>query len=213
MTILSLVRRRLGGSRGFSLAELMVTLAVVGVVSTLTVPAVMSNVQEAQRRTVFKETITMLGQLAYQGVASGEFTEANAIAYMMGKLNAAKVCPTNGLTEGCTTATYTEWNQHARPSVLLANGAYVAFNTGTSNWSAYNDLAVFIDADGSKGPNTRAVDSLWVFLHTIDTTASPVNYCQGKVGGVDAVTCSVADFTNAANTWNPEYQLYLSLWK
>jgi prepilin-type N-terminal cleavage/methylation domain-containing protein len=195
-------------SRGFSLAELMVTLAVVGVVSTLTVPAVMSNVQEGQRRAVFKETITMLGQLAYQGVASGEFTEANAISYMQSKLNAAKVCPTNGSTEGCTTVTYPEHNQHQRPSVLLANGAYVALNTANSNFSAYNDLAVFIDSDGAKGPNSRGVDSLWIYLHTIDTTATATTYCQGKVGGVDAVAC-----TAMPTYYGAEYQFYLDLWK
>ena len=36
---------------GFTLAEVLITLAIIGVVATLTLPALMTNTQEQQSRT------------------------------------------------------------------------------------------------------------------------------------------------------------------
>ena len=42
---------------GFTLAEVLITLSIIGVVATMTLPALMTNVQEQQARTGIKKAI------------------------------------------------------------------------------------------------------------------------------------------------------------
>jgi prepilin-type N-terminal cleavage/methylation domain-containing protein len=39
---------------GFTLAEVLITLAIIGVVAALTIPAVVKNYQETERKTQYK---------------------------------------------------------------------------------------------------------------------------------------------------------------
>ena len=45
---------------GFTLAEVLITLAIIGVVATMTLPALMTNVNEQQARTAIKKGINTL---------------------------------------------------------------------------------------------------------------------------------------------------------
>ena len=53
---------------GFTLAEVLITLAIIGVVATLTLPALMNNTQEQQFKTAFKKglnTLTIASETNY----------------------------------------------------------------------------------------------------------------------------------------------------
>ena len=47
---------------GFSLAEVLITLAVIGIIAGLTVPAIISNTNGAKFRSQFKKTVSVLNQ-------------------------------------------------------------------------------------------------------------------------------------------------------
>jgi prepilin-type N-terminal cleavage/methylation domain-containing protein len=49
---------------GFTLAELLVTVGLIGIVSALTIPSVLQGAEVAQRRAIFKETIRMISDAA-----------------------------------------------------------------------------------------------------------------------------------------------------
>lgn len=49
---------------GFTLAEVLITLAIIGVVATMTLPALMTNTQEQQARTGIKKGINTLTEAA-----------------------------------------------------------------------------------------------------------------------------------------------------
>ena len=49
---------------GFTLAEVLITLAIIGVVATLTLPALMTNTQEQQAKTALKKGINTLTEAA-----------------------------------------------------------------------------------------------------------------------------------------------------
>ena len=66
----------------FTLAEVLITLAIIGVVATLTLPALMTNTQEQQARTALKKginTLTEAGQMnqAISGFAYDSFNETS----------------------------------------------------------------------------------------------------------------------------------------
>ena len=49
---------------GFTLAEVLITLSIIGVVATMTLPALMTNVQEQQARTGIKKAINTMTEMA-----------------------------------------------------------------------------------------------------------------------------------------------------
>ena len=67
---------------GFTLAEVLITLAIIGVVATLTLPALMTNTQEQQAKTALKKGINTLTEAAQMhqaitGVDFGSISSAN----------------------------------------------------------------------------------------------------------------------------------------
>ena len=50
------------GRLGFTLAEVLITLGIIGVVSALTLPSLISNVDAKRNKTQFKKTISVLSQ-------------------------------------------------------------------------------------------------------------------------------------------------------
>lgn len=62
---------------GFTLAEVLITLAIIGVVATLTLPALMTNTAEQQAKTAFKKGINTLTEAAQMNQAISGFDYAS----------------------------------------------------------------------------------------------------------------------------------------
>lgn len=62
---------------GFTLAEVLITLAIIGVVATLTLPALMTNTAEQQARTALKKGINTLTEAAQMNQAIDGFDYSN----------------------------------------------------------------------------------------------------------------------------------------
>ncbi len=62
---------------GFTLAEVLITLAIIGVVATLTLPALMTNTQEQQSKTGLKKGINTLTEAAQMNQAIAGFDYAS----------------------------------------------------------------------------------------------------------------------------------------
>lgn len=58
---------------GFTLAEVLITLAIIGVVATITLPALMSNTQEQQAVTAFRKSMNTLNEVAQMNAAVDGF--------------------------------------------------------------------------------------------------------------------------------------------
>ena len=50
-------------AKAFTLAEILITLTIVGIVASLVIPALMNNVQENQLRVAFKKRFSVLKRL------------------------------------------------------------------------------------------------------------------------------------------------------
>jgi prepilin-type N-terminal cleavage/methylation domain-containing protein len=147
----------------FTLSELLIALAILGLIATFTVPKVLHGIGEQQSKTVLKETIAMMGQIL------GEyFTENCEKVYqrdklLLNKLNATKVCHSAGdgiggpgagpggcwidASQGCVEG----WGCNPwYPGALLHNGASVTW------WYNAPHYYVWIDYNGVKGPNVKA---------------------------------------------------------
>ena len=67
--------------QGFTLAEVLITLTIIGVIATMTLPALMTNTQEQQAKTGLKKGINTLTEIAQMGQAIAGFDYASLYPY------------------------------------------------------------------------------------------------------------------------------------
>ena len=65
---------------GFTLAEVLITLAIIGVVATMTLPALMSNTGEQQAKTGLKKAINTLTEAGQMNSAVDNFNYAEVVS-------------------------------------------------------------------------------------------------------------------------------------
>ena len=159
-------------STGFTLAELLISMAVCGLISTFAIQKVLVALEDSNRRAVFKETIATLQGLQDEGMNTGAMTGANFGTYFLSKLNAVKVCSANSTSEGCWTPGVqgTPPFETTQPGLILANGAQVV---GFDNCCApplsgrvagEHSNRVVLDWNGLKGPNQLVADQFHLLL-------------------------------------------------
>ncbi|MBQ8460338.1 type II secretion system protein [bacterium] len=62
---------------GFTLAEVLITIGIIGVVAALTIPTLMANIQGAKFRSQFKKTVSTLHQAVRMSQAQYDFNFAD----------------------------------------------------------------------------------------------------------------------------------------
>ncbi|MFN7309915.1 MAG: Tfp pilus assembly protein FimT/FimU [Vampirovibrionales bacterium] len=123
--------------RGFTLAEVVISLAVLGLIASLTLPSLFMSMDRAKKRAVFKETYQALATAVHTATMEGE-----TVWTVINKFNVSKICRTNALTEGCTQ--YSAGGVEAtEPGVVMATGATI-FGLTSSN-STVNGITIGLE--------------------------------------------------------------------
>ena len=159
---------------GFTLAEVLITLAIIGVVATMTLPALMTNTAEQQAKTGLKKGINTLTEAAHMNQAIDGFdyaslTEAKTVdgtqslySLLLNRTNVdIKASGTSKLVSMQGTSTT---SPSANYAVFFRDGSALLFPstvTSTSNttYSVTQDdglvygIPVIFDTNGKKGPN------------------------------------------------------------
>lgn len=176
-------------NNGFTLAEVLITLAVIGVIAALTIPLLSASVSKITYYENFKKQYALLSQAMNALVLeNGDFTQANS-AYgggfkaFLSQLKIAKICPANTMQGECFTpqinkldnsgtvaATATSFN-----GMVFTNGASIAINEhgGTNCTSSGGTLIsiicgdIILDTTGPGPPNMIGRD-IFYFKYTKD---------------------------------------------
>ena len=145
---------------GFTLAEVLITLAIIGVVASLTLPALMANTQEQQSMTAYRKVLNSLneaGQIsaAINGFDYSTMTGAGTIddsfsdgaTMTLGSIihDQLKVSPNaNDVTLG---------NQSN--CAVLTDGTAICLGSYTVVGES-DAKSIVVDTNGTKGPNQLA---------------------------------------------------------
>ena len=143
--------------KGFTLSELLIALAILGLIATFTIPKILQSTQTQSRDAVLKETVATLSDILYQGTLSGELTSANINEYFLSRLNAVEVCDTNANAQDCWDLSEMGTGNSALPNtpgVVLPNGAVIVGFENSVN--AEGERLLDIDSNGVAGPNINA---------------------------------------------------------
>ena len=170
----------------FTLAEVLITIGIVGIVASLTMPSLIANYQKQQVVTQLKREYNVISnalraaQADYGDYEEWELGQAGTIQsasdfadnYLLPYLSVLKKCETE--TSGECTYEYTALNGSSGRSLakysrfILNDGAMIFVST--SSTSVFPKLIyINIDINGNKKPNKMGKD-LFVFATTLETT-------------------------------------------
>ena len=158
---------------GFTLAETLITLAIIGVVAAITIPSLMQKTQDQELKTAWKKQYAMLSQTTAQLVADngGDITDimntgSQLVESYSTYYKPTKKCDfTNLVCFTSYTKIKTKTGEMTCPDsqymlddgqFMLADGATIAVESRTSDPT--NDRYLFVDVNGFKNPNTIGKD-------------------------------------------------------
>ena len=150
---------------GFTLAEIIIVIGIIGVVAAITIPLLVSKFEEAQYKTAYKKVFSIASQINKELYMSNEYyettqTEAN-FRLFKSKLKVAKECTNSNNVEcwaedGEQACTDSCGGGTGRPLPYLS--AFID-NSGVA-WSVYNpsESHILVDTNGMKPPNKYGRD-------------------------------------------------------
>lgn len=201
--------------KAFTLAEVLITLGIIGVVAEMTIPTVINSTKKQDIVVRVKKIYSTLSQATtmidmdcggdIQGcissATSGDDNDSSSRAQVTTlykeKLRIAKDC-TDGVTTGCfTNKNYLNLNKEAwvnLSSVDFLTNSQIILSDGTSvgfDWNGpgfYDRLySIHVDINGSKSPNQRGKDTFMFYYDANRKTLSSANEddCHPSTVGVN----------------------------
>lgn len=204
---------------GFTLAEVLVTLGIIGVISAMTLPTLVKNHQRQVYVTQLQKVVTELSQAAEKAIQENNAISLDETKYNGNNANGARDflndnfkvvnnCGTD-LTP-CFASSYKQLDGSAftldnpLAAVSIASGASVSISC---NWLGYHgsyyhgNFCLQVDVNGSQGPNIVGRDLIYMELYSDGKVAESYNnshqadYCLGNdIGyGVGCLTKIMQD--------------------
>lgn len=140
---------------GFTLAEVLITLGIIGVVAAMTIPNLIANTRSAQYRSTFKKAVSTLSQAARMSQAQYGFdyagidSECGANAATEHPDEVMSVCAIlNGTLTGATyynNASDIKMNKKGASENYSITGSYIL----DGNWSKISHYRAYVLADGT----------------------------------------------------------------
>ena len=152
---------------GFTLAEVLITLGIIGVVAAMTIPTLISNTNGAKFRSQFKKTISTLNQAGLMSQAQYDFDYA-------------------GTTQACNATVTTAAAEHPDSTM-----SFCAILNGTLTGQTYMGPGNNI----KRNNNGAQVDYSWIKVNTLGKPADYLTYvlADGSIVGFlkDASGCEL----------------------
>ena len=194
-------------NKAFTLAEVLITLVIIGVIAALTIPTAINNTKEQELKSQFAKAYSTISQAIYKtemndfyGYAmcfykdtGGQVTSDCGSFYsrLAKNLQIQKICEGNSKSNGCI-PTYKSYNTNAgcngfdQDHVENINYSYVLANGQIINvYGGHGHGLFLVDINGHKGPNAYGKDLFAFTITRNDDTGIYIsgNYCDYPVNG------------------------------
>jgi len=166
---------------GFTLAEVLVTLMVIGIIATITIPTLLQTTNERELKTAWKKTFSDLSQ-AYKLITQDNSGSFQALCSnddqiclrdkFAAHLNVIKTCTTAQLPGNC-------WHNKDlnvfdqvlsdNSGLVLNNGTYISLDMDSKHCTVILDGMLYcgkivVDVNGAKGPNIEGKDIFGAYI-------------------------------------------------
>lgn len=203
--------------KGFTLAEVLITLGIIGVVAAMTLPDLKLKMDASANITSLKKfytefsnatnlLISEYGEPDSWGLVDNDAESSAAVLDMYKKrLNMTRICLEGDTScfafpvytyKGVVKITENEYSSWQLKSFVLNNGTTVFFDVNNGNFS------VFFDVNGLKKPNRLGED---VFAWAVNGKGKIVRYTDPSItSGNDEPDYNYA-FEIMENSWTKKY--------
>ena len=167
--------------KAFTLAEVLITLGVIGVVAALTMPSVIQKQQEKITVNRLKSAYSILSQAFQRAITEngtpdtwgmGGMSDANSHIIMgnafVPYLKLTKNCIGQGADYTRKNCSTVDGDPAMYSNIVLANGTSVSFRTwsGECNFTYYPDSCgvISVDINGMQKPNASGKDKFGFYM-------------------------------------------------
>lgn len=194
--------------KAFTLAEVLITLGIIGVVAAMTIPTLINNSNSKALASQYKEDYSIIAnavkmmQNDYGSVAAGINYSIGTISNLGAYIKYAQICPNNARTEGCAPYVgvnaanlklldgedYWWTSTFDAQGAIMQNGSVIVYNHSNSACQNMSQLnvgvcgSIIVDVNGPKSPNVFGRDIFEIYITENGVCA------QGACGDVDAAT-------------------------
>ena len=203
------------GLRGFTLAEVLVTLGIIGVVSAMTVPTLMQNYQKKSYVTQLHKVYNEMSQAAIQFQ-----TDRNAVNLKEAGLNSQTAAEEFiekyfKIVQKCgtdKTPCFEEKSNYKKLSgnqltawttpmthYVIASGASIGVRYNSSNEMI---CEIYVDVNGKKGPNIVGRDLFPIFLYNNGLIDDANEQLNGPLSKEERDASFNICQNNNGNTWH-----------
>lgn len=159
-------------NKGFTLAEVLITLGIIGVVASITIPTLMNSIQDNQYKVAYKKAYSTASQAWTMANTEGllsvctnwgdsgvDICNANNFKAFKSKMKVSKDCGTD--TASCWDMSGEKswdgsWPSTSASSFIDASG--MAWSKLQSDNDSTDTPEVLVDTNGAKGPNQYGRD-------------------------------------------------------
>ena len=194
--------------RAFTLAEVLITLGIIGVVATMTIPNLIATHQKKSTAAKLKKAVSTINQtIRMSEEENGEIDTWDKTLepitfinkYLSPYMKITKICKTNmecgykapGNVWKHMNGTYNNYNSPVyqnRRTFITMDGLLYTYSVITNALSENNDRMIIIDINGSQGPNTHGKDVF--FLYRQEENSSVFPYGANKTNEEIKRSCS-----------------------
>ena len=191
----------------FTLAEVLITLGIIGVVAALTLPSVVANYKEKQLTIAWKKAYSDVANAALLMSQNNEdlSTEQKVGKAFAKYLKVDKVCDANkGVEQGCwreNTKIYSKDGSYAYsdPTDIGGGGVCMILTSGTVFCIDYGGKVspLYFDINGYLKPNTRGKDVFYALFNRETYMVKPAKGYLQNWGAADCdwMHCTIGDGT------------------
>ena len=158
---------------GFTLAEVLITLGIIGVVAAMTMPTLMNSTNGAQYRTAYKKALSVLSQAVVLNVALDDYdlsqtsdtgtdtTKAGLYSLFMNRMNVVKTGTSENWKASNNSAAAFGGAATSNYTLFFNDGIVFSFKQGDKACTEGNATVAsapckaVIDVNGAKNPNKQ----------------------------------------------------------
>jgi prepilin-type N-terminal cleavage/methylation domain-containing protein len=135
------------GALGFTLAELLIALAILAVIATFTIPKIIAGQQNGQNLAKAKEVAAMISGAYQQALLNGEVTNATVPADLTPYMNYMSIDTSGTLIDSTPSGTTSTCSATTKCLILHNGGVLWLYQGSFSTSSIYRALEFRFDPD------------------------------------------------------------------
>lgn len=211
-----MIKKKFKIKTGFTLAEVLITLGIIGVVAALTIPSLINNTNQKELITKYKKSFSVLNSATKQIVALNGSIDTSSAANVVTQYKSVMFAPKDALLNDginfspskiykyykTTTNAGYDYSAAAQPAFVASDGVAYSYgivdaNCNTTIAGVFSACGLwYIDVNAAKGPNMWGYDFFQVVLVLRNGEYRIIPF---GAGNGDPQTC-VIDSSNAGTS-------------